>query len=152
MCEFIRKTKHNGVDKEVNFIRLNEKYVFDDLEELLNKDEIVYPNRQIDILFKYPFYNYKVFTLTNPEDKPFSRYELALEIARQYIKMYAEERMTSTLKEESTYDRTNGECLMINRTETNGIWRIWGHGLADLWLHKIYKSPNGDYYELSVSP
>jgi len=99
--------------------------------------EIVIPQTTARLIYDYPFRGEFPFEYTSTSSNGFTRREISEKIIGEYKKIYAEE------------ERVAGDpgCIpgMYNRAQSNGPYQIWGHYISDLYLHSIYRMPNGDY-------
>lgn len=116
----------------------------------LDSTEIVIPEKEIKVHFSYPFNNPKVLTLVSKTER-WTRRDIYNAIRNMYKIIYEQERQTSSLKEESISTRTNGDSLLINRAETNGVWGIWGHDLEDLAITGISRNEDEDVWHPIIS-
>ncbi|WP_332736279.1 hypothetical protein [Flavihumibacter sp.] len=113
-----------------------------DIPNLYKKDEVVIKENSVKIIIDYPLTNQYEFTLTS--NKGFTRQQLLEEISFNYFKIYEEEEKSATVKTIPIDKRTT----MYNRNQTNGIYGIWGHDIADLVLSEIqvFKTVSGQIF------
>jgi len=138
-------------------VALTEKGLQRDIQNLRGARDIVIRSLRAKLFIHYPMERGAGFILYADTIRGFTRAGLAREIAHAYQMIYAEERLTSQLPEETIdqrISRTRGDwgksCAaaattaprqrqqpwvhIINRAETNGRYGIWGHALSDLIL------------------
>lgn len=132
--DFSVKTPNSEKSKEVTdgvvpFITIENPSA--EITRLINPDEIVIPQKSINIIFDYPLKNPATFTFTNPNG--FSRKDLIQKISEKYNEIYKDEEATAKTKTIPEKERTG----LINRNETDGKYGIWGHDLSDLALSGI---------------
>lgn len=111
-----------------------------DLLNLKDAKEVVINAKTLFIIIDYPIkteYQVEANSATG-----FTRELLIKEISKAYAKIYQEEENTATIKTIPLEKRK-----IANRNETDGIYGIWGHDLADLSLANIevYKNKEGQY-------
>ena len=82
-------------------------------------------------MIDYPFR--KEFRFDAESKNGFTRAQLLRDISSAYYKIYKEEEQTATTKTIPAEKRTT----TYNRNQTNGIYGIWGHDIADLVLAEI---------------
>ncbi len=135
--------------------RLTEAGFAQDVEEMKAPNNIIIREATVDVIFDYPFKDCHMFTLTTPDGKYFTRLSLATAIADQYQEMYEIERQTSTLPEETDYDRARREGrkyrYLCNRAPTNGTYGIRMHMLGDLVVGGIDYFPGTNSCELLIN-
>lgn len=102
-----------------------------EINQLINADEIIVPQKNINIIIDYPLNNPANLDLSS--NNGFSRKDLILAISKKYNEIYAEEEKTAKTKTIPMDKRTG----LINRNETDGKYGIWGHDLSDLDLSGI---------------
>lgn len=111
-----------------------------DLEQLIDKNEVVINNNKVTLIIDYPLTKECRFELASSNG--FTRAQLVKQISEKYHQIYQEEETSAMTKTIPADKRTT----LYNRNQTDGKYGIWGHDLADLALDHIlvYKSPNGD--------
>ena len=111
-----------------------------EVSQLINPTEIVVKQNKINLIIDYPLNKPTTISLSNP--KGFTRKDLALEISKQYHKIYTEEEATAKTKTIPVEQRTG----LINRNETDGKYGIWGHDIEDLVLSgiEVHQAKDGE--------
>lgn len=111
-----------------------------EVSQLINPTEIVVKQNKINLIIDYPLNKPTTISLSNP--KGFTRKDLALEISKQYHKIYTEEEATAKTKTIPVEQRTG----LINRNETDGKYGIWGHDIGDLVLSgiEVHQAKDGE--------
>jgi len=111
-----------------------------EVSQLINPTEIVVKQNKINLIIDYPLNKPTTISLSNP--KGFTRKDLALEISKQYHKIYTEEEATAKTKTIPVEQRTG----LINRNETDGKYGIWGHDIGDLVLSgiEVHQTKDGE--------
>ena len=144
-----------------------------DIKNLRGARDIVIRALRAKLFIHYPMERGAGFILHADTIRGFTRAGLARQIAHTYQMIYAEERRTSQLPEETIDQRISrtrgdwGKCCdaaattalgqrqqpqvhVINRAETNGRYGIWGHVLADLILTDAWWDENRDAWRVSL--
>jgi len=111
------------------------------IDNIININDIVIRDKSISLLIETYLTNPAEIILKNING--FSLRDLLNAIRENYIRIFEEERQTSTLPEESISKRQqrlnpNNKNFLINRAETNGKYGIWGHDFSDLFLEGIF--------------
>ena len=101
--------------------------------EHLKPEEEILPAGVYTLKIDYPLTNAMYDTCSY--DKPITREQMVNWIVNSYRYIYHMEKKTSSIEE----GRVPG---MLNRSETDGQFGIWGHVLGDLDLHTIYVDEN----------
>lgn len=111
-----------------------------EVSQLINPNEIVVKQNKINLIIDYPLNKPTTISFSNP--KGFTRKDLALEISKQYHKIYTEEEATAKTKTIPVEQRTG----LINRNETDGKYGIWGHDIGDLVLSgiEVHQTKDGE--------
>lgn len=111
-----------------------EQYVeYKSVIEHLKPEEEILPAGVYTLKIDYPLT--KAMHDTCSYDKPITREQMVNWIVNSYRYIYHMEKKTSSIEE----DRIPG---MLNRSETDGEFGIWGHVLGDLDLHTIWVDEN----------
>lgn len=100
------------------------------------KDPINFPVSKI--IIEYPLRNKAeiiVSGITTLND-------LLRDVVEGYQQVYEIEEMSLTEPSSRICDIVPG-CSLINRNETNGVFRIWGHALEDLAIEGVWIYENG---------
>ncbi len=119
---------------------------FDEDAQYLSKpDEVVIPDREIGIEFRYPLGN--PVTLQFKSDGGFTRKKLIWQIVASYMQIYMEEEKSINEKPVLPIDARG---CMLNRNETDGKYAIWGHDLGDLWLESLHYYPDTHIVSLGI--
>lgn len=116
-----------------------------EVSQLISPNEIVIKQNKINLIIDYPLNKPTTITLSNP--KGFTRKDLALEVSKQYHRIYTEEEATAKTKTIPVEQRTG----LINRNETDGKYGkygIWGHDIGDLVLSgiEVHQAKDGEIY------
>ncbi len=116
----------------------------DDIKNMENCDEKIIDDKEVTILYDYPFS--QLFECTYQSSKNyFTRLELAILVSNTYQHIYEEEEKTTVAKVLSREERMKRGALM-NRNRTDGKYGIWGHDLGDLVLHTLHVSYSNNRY------
>ncbi|MEY8800197.1 hypothetical protein AB9K35_07765 [Leisingera sp. XS_AS12] len=98
---------------------------------------------EFSFLLDYPMNNAALVHVSGGPDEGFSAAKL-LEIIREaYQGIYLSEEGEDPAPASQQF----GELVILNRPQTQGIFGIWGHGIADLAVEQIeiYRLDNGRY-------
>ena len=120
------------------YVHLTEQSNELSVQYLRDPNDEVIKAEKVTLVIDYPVRKKKRVALEAANKTAFTRAELARKIAEAYQKMYDEEAATTALPVETMAQRSGGDCMLLNRAETDGIWGIWGHVLDDLAMHTIY--------------
>lgn len=145
----------SGEDDSLSpYVSLTRHGIEESLANMLNGDEIVIDKPTIRVVFSYPLQNSGVMTIEAPSRTEgranFSRADLARAIALKYQQIYDEEANASVESMAERAARQGQRCMLINRAQTNGPYRIGGHELGDLLLHTVTYNAENDVYHLGI--
>ncbi|MGJ8592909.1 MAG: hypothetical protein ACSHXF_10195 [Aquaticitalea sp.] len=114
-----------------------------EIEHLIGKDQVVIHERNVLLIIDYPLNEPVEINIRSNDQKGFTRKELIEKISEEYFRIYAEEEESATTKTIPIDERKT----IINRNQTDGVYGIWGHDLADLVLSSIIVThKNGDVF------
>lgn len=112
-----------------------------EIENLLEKNEIVLPINSAILIIDYPL-NKPIEIIIKPNSpEGFTRENLIRLVSGEYNRIYLEEEESAKTKT-IPVDKREG---IINRNQTDGKYGIWGHDIDDLDLSSIivHKLKNG---------
>lgn len=111
-----------------------------EIPKLVDSNNVVIPENKVTIVIDYPLT--KEFRFEAESKSGFTRAQTLRDISSAYYKIYKVEEQTATIKTIPAEKRTT----TYNRNQTNGIYGIWGHDIADLVLSEIlvYRASNGN--------
>jgi hypothetical protein len=132
--------------------------------ELNNPDELLIKDSHISIQIDYPMQTAYVFSIYNKNGH--TRRQIFDEIKKSYQLIYSAEKKTTTqpimsvgemnqkrkqefLENGHTEDEwkekfPNAYMSLTNRCATDGVFKIYGHALGDLYLHSMMKPRSDD--------
>ncbi len=103
----------------------------------LKLNDVVIHDNNITIRITYPLKIPATFDHSSDTCTGFTRKQLAKIIARDYHRVYDEEK-------ESQLAEPQKHPMLINRGTSNGKYGIWGHDIGDLILHTaVVNNENG---------
>ena len=112
----------------------------DATKKLKNPNEKVLTDKEISIIFDYPLKSEFLFKFRSKNG--FTRKQLADLIIRQYMKIYADENLTSQIN----VTPMNCRYPLLNRNQTKGVYGICCHDMEDLSLNSMRLGSNGAWY------
>ena len=136
-CKVKTKDLKEYEDGIIPFISLDSTQK--EIKQLIDKDNIVVPDKKVTIIIDYPLSSEHKFDVTSAGG--FTRQQLVEAISKEYHRIYEEEEATAKIKTLPLAKRK-----MYNRNQTDGKYGIWGHDLGDLVLDEIliYKTEGGE--------
>lgn len=102
------------------------------MDNILNIDDVVITDTKIKIPFDYPLNGTHIFEFESTNG--FTRRNIMTHICQTYADIYKKEEETSVKETDSTTG-----CL--NRSETSGVYGIWGHDIGDLAIERLSYDP-----------
>ena len=111
-----------------------------DIANLVDASKVVISETEVSIVIDYPIE--KEYRFNVKSKSGFCRAQILRYVSGAYLKIYEEEERSATIKTIPIENRGT----TLNRNQTNGIYGVWGHDIADLVLGEalIYKSDDGN--------
>ena len=113
-----------------------------EIGRLVSPDETVLFYPRASVVLEYPLNN-PVTREISTDREGFSRRELVEQIGKYYEEIYEEEEASASVKTLPMDQRK-----IMNRNQTDGVYGIWGHDLADIAISgvEVPRAENGEIF------